>query len=145
LPEQSNSIIGIKKQQAKEIIMKETSIPTHQNGAEGWGNRYMAESPERTTRIKALSAAFTLEDQICRIMNQENVSGKELAERLHTDRAVISRDLNGGLSEAKYGRIVRVADALDCDIISLIIPRKMPQRKNSLNHALKSLARAATF
>ncbi len=89
-------------------------------------------SPERAARITEMAAVFSLEHQIHRAMEEANVSSNELAARLGADKAVVSRDLSGGLSRAKFQRIVRVADALDYDVVPLMLPRDTHKRKQRL-------------
>ncbi len=75
-------------------------------------------------------------------MEEAQVSSSELAARLGADKAVVSRDLSGGLSRAKFQRIVRVADALDCDVVPLMLPRDKRKRKEQLVKAFGELSGA---
>ncbi|NNM99388.1 MAG: helix-turn-helix transcriptional regulator [Candidatus Eremiobacteraeota bacterium] len=99
-------------------------------------------SPKRAARITEMAAVFSLEHQIHRAMEEANVSSNELAARLGADKAVVSRDLSGGLSRAKFQRIVRVADALDCDVVPLMLPRDTRKRKQQLVKAFAELGGA---
>ncbi len=94
--------------------------------------RVRASSTKRAARITEMAAVFSLEHQIHRAMEEAHVSSSELAARLGADKALVSRDLSGGLSRAKFQRIVRVADALDCDVVPLMLPRETRRRKQHL-------------
>lgn len=102
--------------------------------------REMAKSPERAARIRARAAFFTLESQIQHAMEQQHVSASELAERLDMDKSMLSRDLNGGLSKAKYHRIERLAGELGYEIIPLVVPAKgSTRRQKAIEEAFSAL------
>jgi transcriptional regulator with XRE-family HTH domain len=103
--------------------------------------REMERSPDRAARIRAHSRLFTLEAQIQHAMTELSLSAKDLAERLHMDKAMLSRDLNGGLSKAKFHRIASVVEALGYEIIPLIVPVDTGKREESLRSAFDVLLR----
>lgn len=107
--------------------------------------REMAKSPERAARIRARANLFTLESQIQHAMEQQHVSASELAERLDMDKGMLSRDLNGGLSKAKYQRIERLVEELGYEIIPLVVPVKSPtRRQQALKDAFTALMRQSS-
>ena len=100
----------------------------------------MRQEPGRALVLDVKTAAFKLEDQISRAMTEQGVNATQLAARLHADKGMISRDLQGGLSRANYQRIVLMAQALDHDVVTLVLPRSRTKRKKTLEAAFKTLA-----
>jgi ribosome-binding protein aMBF1 (putative translation factor) len=99
----------------------------------------MTADPARARALDLLTAAFKLEDQIFRAMEEEGVNATELAKRLHADKAMISRDLRGGLTRANYQRIVQMGQALNHDVVTLVLPRSRIKRKKTLEKAFNVL------
>jgi hypothetical protein len=84
-------------------------------------------------RIDARLEELRLEQQFLDAMQAQRVTGAELARRTKTKPASISRDLAGGLTAAKLGRVRQMADALGCDVITLLVPRDPKERKKVIS------------
>ena len=88
---------------------------------------------EMARRIDARLEELRLEQQFLDAMQAQHITGAELARRTKAKPASISRDLAGGLSSAKLGRVRRMADAVGCDVITLLIPREPGERKKTIS------------
>jgi hypothetical protein len=55
-------------------------------------------------------------------------------------RLEISRDLRGGLSRAKIGRVEELAEAVGYDFVLLVLPRDRKQRREALERLTRELA-----
>lgn len=130
----------MKQERSKEYIINETSRRTHKRIGSTLTER-IRRDPARRLSIDAKAAAFKLEEQISRAMTEQGINATQLAQRLDADKAMISRDLKGGLSRANYQRIVSMGQALDHDIVTLVLPRTPAKRKKKLQEALKALER----
>lgn len=96
-------------------------------------------------RIDAHLEELRLEQQFIDAMQAQHITGAELARRTKSKPASISRDLAGGLSSAKLGRVRQMADAVGCDIVTILIPRDPAERKRtieSFSHELVGSRRA---
>jgi len=72
-------------------------------------------------------------------MEQQHISAAELARRVNRKPASISRDLSGGLSTAKLGRVREMADAVGYDVVALLVPRDPVERKKAIGRVAKEL------
>jgi hypothetical protein len=87
-------------------------------------------------RIDAHLEEMRLEQQFLDVMESQHITGAELARRTKSKPASISRDLAGGLSSAKLGRVREMADAVGCDVVTLLVPRDPAQRKKAIRKVL---------
>ena len=83
-------------------------------------------------RIDAHLEELRLEQQFIDAMQAQHISGAELARRTKSKPASISRDLAGGLSSAKLGRVRQMADAVECDVVTLLVPRNPEEKKRAI-------------
>ncbi|MGC8486391.1 MAG: hypothetical protein ACP5O6_12290 [Candidatus Baltobacteraceae bacterium] len=83
--------------------------------------------------IDARREELRLEQQFLDAMQAQDITGAELARRTKAKPASISRDLAGGLSSAKLGRVRKMADAVGCDVITLLVPREPRARKRAIS------------
>ncbi|MHB8357634.1 MAG: hypothetical protein ACYDDQ_13195 [Vulcanimicrobiaceae bacterium] len=83
-------------------------------------------------RIDAHLEELRLEQQFLDAMQAQHITGAELAQRTKSKPASISRDLGGGLSSAKLGRVRQMADAVGYDVITLLVPRDPAARKRAV-------------
>ena len=88
----------------------------------------LRKDPDMAQRIDAHLDAFRLEQQFRDAMTALHITSAELARRTNHKPAAISRDLAGGLSSAKLGRVREMAAAMGCDIITLLVPRDVEER-----------------
>ncbi len=87
-------------------------------------------NPQRAARIEQLVKAAEIERLVEAVMRREDVSGAELARRMHVAPPQISRDLNGGLRNATLSRLAGIAHALGYELITALIPkRETPERR----------------
>jgi hypothetical protein len=120
------------------------------NAREAWAARRAAgvktleervrEDPARNARIEKHLAHMRLEQQMLDAMDRSKVTAAELARRVSRQPSAISRDLNGGLSRAKLGRIEELAEAIDHDFVVLVLPRNRAERRKALDRAARELA-----
>lgn len=89
----------------------------------------LRENPEMASKIDAYLADLQLEQQFIDAMQEQHVTAAELARRTNRKPAAISRDLTGGLSGAKLGRVREMAAAVDCDVVALLVPRDPTRRE----------------
>jgi transcriptional regulator with XRE-family HTH domain len=66
---------------------------------------------------------FEIEYQLAKIMEENGISQKVLAERLGIDKSVVSKDLSGALSKAGVQKLQAIAEAIGCEFIPLFIPK----------------------
>lgn len=130
----------MRRERSKTVIINETSRRTHKRIGSTLVER-MRRDLSRRHSIDVKTAAFKLEDQISRAMTEQGINATQLAERLDADKGMISRDLKGGLSHANYQRIISVGQALNHDIVTLVLPRTPAKRKKKLREAFKALER----
>jgi hypothetical protein len=100
----------------------------------------MRADKDMARRIDAHLEDLRLEQQFLDAMLTQNITGAELARRTKSKPASISRDLSGGLSSAKLGRVRQMADAVGCDVVTLLLPRDPYERNkkiSKLSHDLK--------
>ena len=96
--------------------------------------------PGMAAKIDRHLVDLGLEQQMIDAMEREHVTAAELARRVDRKPSAISRDLNGGLSKAKFARIQELANAVGHDVVPLVLPRDAEQRR----HALERVARELT-
>jgi Cro/C1-type HTH DNA-binding domain len=92
------------------------------------GNTTLADrirrDPERARRIDHYRDLISIEEQVLTAMAERHMTPAQLARRLDRPASTITRDLKGGLSEAKLGRLRRYAEALGYELIVLLEPRR---------------------
>jgi transcriptional regulator with XRE-family HTH domain len=101
----------------------------------------LRENPKMAQRIDKKLAHLRLEQQMIDAMEQEHVTAAELARRISRQPSAISRDLNGGLSKAKIGRVEEMAEALGYDFVGLLLPRDREARRKTLQRVTRELVR----
>ena len=131
----------MKHERNRSAIINETARRTHRRSGSTLVER-LRQEPRQARVLDAKVAAFKLEDQISRAMVEQGISATQLAALLDADKGMISRDLRGGISRANYQRIVGMAQALDRDVVTLVLPRGRTKRKKTLEEAFKVLERA---
>lgn len=93
--------------------------------------------PVRAARIDRELLAISLEVQIMRIMERSKITATDLAKKLKVPKSQISRDLNGGLSKARLGRLHQIAAALNHDLVAVVVPRDLSKaRKKKLSQLI---------
>jgi transcriptional regulator with XRE-family HTH domain len=93
----------------------------------------MRRDPATAALIDAELLAISLEAQILRIMEHSNITATELAKKLNVPKSQVSRDLNGGLSKARLGRLHQIAAALNHDLVAVVVPQDLAKsRKKAL-------------
>jgi len=90
-------------------------------------------------RIDKQLAHLRLEQQMADAMQRQHVSAAELARRVSRQPSAISRDLKGGLSKAKIGRVEDMAEAVDHDFVALVLPRDPKERRETLERLTREL------
>jgi hypothetical protein len=93
----------------------------------------MRADKDMARRIDAYLEDLRLEQQFIDVMLTQQITGAELARRTKSKPASISRDLNGGLSSAKLGRVRQMADAVGYDVVTLLLPRDPNERKKTIS------------
>src|ERR1700676_1153419 len=83
--------------------------------------RIMAADPKRAARIERLVSAAAVEQVVQTIMDHEHINAAELARRINVSPPQVSGDLHGGLNRATLSRLLRIADALDCDFVPAFV------------------------
>jgi predicted transcriptional regulator len=101
----------------------------------------LREDPKMAQRIDKKMAHLRLEQQMIDAMEQEHVTAAELARRISRQPSAISRDLNGGLSKAKIGRVEEMAEAVGYDFVGLLLPRDREARRKTLQRVTRELVR----
>lgn len=96
-------------------------------------------NPEIRERVESERAGISLELQVRAAMNAANVTPADLARMLSVPRSTISRDLKGGLSNAKLARVRAIADKLNYDVFPLVLPREPRARKLAVAAYLEKL------
>jgi hypothetical protein len=81
-----------------------------------------------------------LEQQFRDAMADQHISNAELARRTKSKPTAVSRDLSGGLSSAKLGRVREMAAAVDRDVVTLLLPRDVVERKKAIRKLTEKLA-----
>jgi hypothetical protein len=100
----------------------------------------LRKSPEMAQRIDRHLAHLRLEQQMADAMQRQHVTAAELARRLSRQPSAISRDLKGGLSKAKIGRVEDMAEAVGYDFVALVLPRDPKERRETLERLTRELA-----
>ncbi len=99
----------------------------------------LRQDPEMAQRIDKQLAHLRLEQQMADAMQRQHVSAAELARRVARQPSAISRDLKGGLSKAKIGRVEDMAEAVDHDFVALVLPRDPKERRETLERLTREL------
>ena len=102
----------------------------------------LRESGDMARRIDAYADELRLEQQFIDAMQAQNITGAELARRTKIKPAAISRDLAGGLSSAKLGRVRQMAAAVGYDVITVLVPRDPNERKKTIAKVSSELTRS---
>jgi transcriptional antiterminator len=100
--------------------------------------REMADAEIRQ-RVVSERAEISLEVQLRAAMAAANVTAADLARLLKVPRSTVSRDLRGGLRNAKLGRVRAIADMLNADVIPILVPREPKARNLALSALLEKL------
>lgn len=106
----------------------------------------LRQNPRMAALIDKHKAMLSLEIQFEREMERRNESPARFAKKIGANRSTISRDLHGGLSKAKLERVASMANALDCDLVAVILPREARERKARLREVfglVRSVGRMA--
>lgn len=101
----------------------------------------LRESGDMARRIDTYVDELRLEQQFIDAMQAQNITGAELARRTKSKPAAISRDLAGGLSSAKLGRVRQMAAAVGYDVLTVLVPRDPSERKKTLARVSRELSR----
>lgn len=101
----------------------------------------LRESGDMAHRIDTYVDELRLEQQFIDAMQAQNITGAELARRTKSKPAAISRDLSGGLSSAKLGRVRQMAAAVGYDVITMLVPRDPGERKKAIAKVSRELTR----
>jgi hypothetical protein len=101
----------------------------------------LRENPEVARRIDAYLDELRLEQQFLDAMQREQITATELARRIKRKPASISRDLAGGLSSAKLGRVREMANAVGYDVVALLVPQDPAERRKTIERVSKELRR----
>lgn len=96
--------------------------------------------PGMSRRIDKHLAHLRLEQQMIDAMQRQHVTAAELARRVSRQPSAISRDLKGGLSKAKIGRVEELAEAVGYDFVPLVLPRDRKERREALERLTRELA-----
>ena len=92
------------------------------------------QDPERARELDEHLSELRLEQQFLDAMEHRHMTAADLARRVKRQPAAISRDLAGGLSAAKLGRVREMAAAVDCDILTLLVPHDPEERKKVIDY-----------
>ena len=101
----------------------------------------LRENPEMAQRIDKQMAHLRLEQQMLDAMERAHVTAAELARRISRQPSAISRDLHGGLSKAKIGRVEEMAEAVGYEFVGLVLPRDREERRKALQRVTRELVR----
>ena len=83
------------------------------------------DSPVFRARFEREYPAFILEVQMLKALERKGWTYDDLARRLHTSKANISRDLRaGGIRSATLKRVTKMAEALGMEFLPLLIAQK---------------------
>ncbi len=99
----------------------------------------MRDDPRMAARMDRHLQGLRLEQQVIDAMQRQHVTAAELSRRLSCPPSAISRDLNGGLSKAKIGRVEELANAIEHDFVALVIPRDPAARRRTVERIAKEL------
>lgn len=99
----------------------------------------LRQSPAMAQRIDKQLAHLRLEQQMIDAMQHQQVTAAELARRVSRQPSAISRDLKGGLSKAKIGRVEEMAEAVGYDFVALVLPRDREERRKALVRLTREL------
>lgn len=101
----------------------------------------LRESGDMARRIDTYVDELRLEQQFIDAMQAQNITGAELARRTKSKPAAISRDLAGGLSSAKLGRVRQMAAAVGYDVVTVLVPRDPSEREKTIEKVSRELTR----
>ncbi|HTD36137.1 MAG TPA: hypothetical protein VK669_01390 [Candidatus Limnocylindrales bacterium] len=99
----------------------------------------MRDDPRMAERMARHRQDLRLEQQVIDAMQRQHVTAAELARRVSCQPSAISRDLKGGLSKAKLGRVEQLANAIEHDFIAFVIPRDPAERRRTVDRIAKEL------
>lgn len=99
----------------------------------------MRDDPRMAERMDRHLVDLRLEQQVVDAMQRQHVTAAELARRLSCQPSAISRDLKGGLSKAKLGRLEELANAIEHDFIAFVIPRDPVARRRTVERIAREL------
>lgn len=99
----------------------------------------LRQAPGMAQRIDKQLTHLRLEQQMIDAMEREHVTAAELARRISCQPSAISRDLKGGLSKAKIGRVEEMAEAVGYDFVGLVLPRDREERRKMLERVTREL------
>jgi hypothetical protein len=100
----------------------------------------LRQDPKRARRIDEHLTELRLEQQFIDAMEHLHMTAAQLARRVKRQPAAISRDLAGGLSVAKLGRVREMAAAVECDVLTLLVPHDPEERKKIVDYVQTALA-----
>jgi hypothetical protein len=120
--------------------MNANEARTHRRASGGKSlEERLRQDPERARRIDEHLAELRLEQQFIDAMEHLHMTAAQLARRVKRQPAAISRDLAGGLSAAKLGRVREMAAAVDCDVLTLLVPHDPEERKKIIDYVKAAL------
>ncbi|MDE3094454.1 MAG: helix-turn-helix transcriptional regulator [Chloroflexota bacterium] len=93
-------------------------------------DRAIRDGRSRTREFELEWLLLDLEEQICAAMQATSIARSELAERLGTSRAFVTKLLSGH-ANLTLRTLVRVANALDVDIDLRLRPRRVDGRRQA--------------
>jgi len=99
----------------------------------------LREDGDMARRIDTYVEELRLEQQFIDAMQAQNITGAELARRTKSKPAAISRDLAGGLSSAKLGRVRQMAAAVGYDVVTVLVPRDPNERRKTIAKVSREL------
>jgi len=99
----------------------------------------LREDGDMARRIDTYVEELRLEQQFIDAMQAQNITGAELARRTKSKPAAISRDLAGGLSSAKLGRVRQMAAAVGYDVLTVLVPRDPNERRKTIAKVSREL------
>lgn len=93
-----------------------------------------AEDPENAKLLRLAGLSLDITEKLCEMMELRGVTKKELAERLGRTQACVTHFLTGR-DMPTLRTVVRMFDALDCDVEVVVTPR--PQKRIRRKKPLK--------
>jgi hypothetical protein len=99
----------------------------------------LRQDPDVARRMDVHLDALRLEQQFVDAMRRRSITSADLARLVNRKPAGISRDLAGGLSEAKLGRVREMANAVGYDVVAVLVPRDPEERREALNRVVRAL------
>ena len=99
----------------------------------------LRDNPKMSVLIDREKAALTLEIQFEAELKRTGQTAAQLARKINSPRSSVSRDLSGGLSRARLQRVVALAEAVECDTVTLLIPKNAKARRAKMSEVHKLL------